>query len=322
MTRYRLLRQLLAISRITAAELARQPFFLLATMLAVLGSVLLPMFTVYRMGDIGRFARDGALAFQSVLGLLVCAYGASVALRGELSAGTAAMVLTKPVGRPTFLLAKYLGIMVPLLWFSLACACATIGAATISEHFSMVDDNYASLPFALLFLGAVPTAMLVGAVVNYSRRTPFSATAFRSLPLLLGATLPLALLSGMLDASALDWSAPLASLLVFLMLAVLAAMCLALSARLRAAPAVCGAVAIFSCGLLSDAYLLPLAATSRMAALLHGILPNFQTFWCADMMARGGISPSYIGWAGLYAALWICLSLLLGIWLFDDSELV
>ena len=291
-------------------------------MLAVLGSVLLPMFTIYRMGDIGRFARDGALAFQAVLGLLVCAYAASVALRGELSSGTAAMVLTKPVGRPTFLLAKYLGILVPLIWFSLACAAASMGAAYISLNFSMVDDQFAAMPFALLFLGAVPCSLLVGAAVNYRYRTPFSAIAFRALPQLLGLVLAGALLGGMVHADDLPWSSALASLTIFLMLAVLAAICLTLSTRLRAAPAVCGAVAIFSCGLLSDAYLLPLAASSRLAALLHGVIPNFQTFWCADMLTRGDLTPGYLGWTALYAALWIGLSLLLGSWLFDDSELV
>ncbi len=316
------LRQLLAIARITAAELSRQPFFLLATMLATLCSVLLPMFTVYRMGDIGRFARDGALAFQSVLGLLICAYGASVALRGELTSGTAAMVLTKPVARSTFFLAKYLGILIPLLWFSLAAACAAMGASYISENFSLVDDDYTAATFALLFIGTVPAALLVAAGVNYRWRTPFSAVAFRCLPLFLGVVLAFAALLGLVSPDDLDWSAPLASLLVLLMLAILAAICLALSTRLRAAPSICGAVAIFSCGLLSDAYLLPLAETRPSAAWLYGVLPNFQTFWCADMLARGGLTPGYIAWACLYALLWILLSLLAGIWLFDDSELV
>ncbi|MDP6848726.1 MAG: hypothetical protein QGI24_08055, partial [Kiritimatiellia bacterium] len=116
-------------------EAVRQPVCLLLSATCVLLTAIIPMVLMHNLGEDGRIARDSGLAFHLVFGLFISGYAACSSLSREMHSGTAAVVLSKPVDRALFFLAKYAGVTVLVFLFS-ACACiSTLLAERTAERF-------------------------------------------------------------------------------------------------------------------------------------------------------------------------------------------
>ena len=87
------LRRLRAIASTTAAELYGQPVVLLLTLGGVAATALIPFLQLHSFGEAGRLARDGGLAYQLVIGLVLAVVAASSSLHDEVANGTAAAAL-------------------------------------------------------------------------------------------------------------------------------------------------------------------------------------------------------------------------------------
>ena len=175
------LKQTAAIARATLVEAIQQPVAFLILLSAVMTTLLVPVFQFHRFGEDGRLARDSGLACMLVFGLVLAAGTAGRTVSGEITRGTAAAALGKPVRRVTFLLAKALGVLAVTMLFWLGVLCATLLAERGSAHFiSHVEyTGYVTDVITLMLaMGGVAVALLVAAARHYYGRRRFGVSAF------------------------------------------------------------------------------------------------------------------------------------------------
>lgn len=316
------LRQFMAIARLALLESLRQPVVLLLTLATVVFTGLLPLLITHVLGDGQRMVRDSALALHLVSGLVLGGYAACASLRDEVRRGTASAILSKPVGRARFLLAKFAGLAAVMALYSLLLALTTILACRTAAQDYLLDF-WGSGPLLLAVVGAV----ISGGLQNYLLRRPFTSRCFGTLLL----TVPAALAwSGRLDpgglpaavyGSALPFDTVPASLLILMAILILTGLSVSLATRLDVVPTLACCASLLMAGLMSDYLFGAAAAHQRLPALLYGLLPNFQHFWAVDALARGPIPWNYVVQAGQYGACYLAGILCAGIVAFRHMEL-
>src|SRR5271170_4858068 len=108
------MRQFLTIATNAFMELIRQPVFLLLMTVSVLFEIFLAVPYYFAFGDEPKLIENSALAVMLLSGLFGAVLSASLSLAREIRSGTALAVLSKPVSRAQFLLAKYAGLAAAL----------------------------------------------------------------------------------------------------------------------------------------------------------------------------------------------------------------
>src|SRR2546430_4959758 len=167
------MRQFITIATNAFMELVRQPVFLLLMTSSALFEIFLATPYYFAFGDEPKLVKNSTLAVMLLAGLLGAVLSASASLAREIRAGTVLAVLSKPVGRAQFLLAKYVGLAVAL---TLLTYVNLIGALLASR---MAFDAYGStdrLALGIFALGLV-VAYLLGGLSNFFLRRPFVSDA-------------------------------------------------------------------------------------------------------------------------------------------------
>ena len=95
-------------------ELIRQPVFLLLMTGSVLFEIFLAVPYYFAFGDEPKLVENSVLAVMLLSGLFGAVLSASSSLAREIRSGTALAVLSKPVSRAQFLLAKFAGLAAAL----------------------------------------------------------------------------------------------------------------------------------------------------------------------------------------------------------------
>src|SRR4030095_16970099 len=108
------MRQFLTIATNAFMELVRQPVFLLLMTTSVVFEIFLATPYYFAFGDEPKLVKNSTLATMLLAGLFGAVLSASASLAREIRAGTALAVLSKPVSRAQFVLAKYLGLIAAL----------------------------------------------------------------------------------------------------------------------------------------------------------------------------------------------------------------
>jgi hypothetical protein len=321
--------QFLALVFLTAVEAVRQPICLLLTSTCVVMTILVPILMMHKFGEEGKLARDSGLALQLVFGLFIGGHAASTSLAREMRGGTAAAILSKPVGRSLFFLSKFGGVALVVVLFSVCAASATLLSERIAERFIIGEGlagYFTDWRTARAALLAVVAAYVVAAAVNYVRRRPFTSSAFWMLLLSLGLAVAWC---GFYDRTGAwrpfsfvyDWRIVPASALVAMALLVLAAVALSLSARLDTVPTLTVCAAVFLAGMLSDYLLGRHAESSAVAAAAYRLVPNWQHYWMCDTLSAGGrISLAYLGVGAVYTLLCAAGVLLIGAAVFQHAD--
>ncbi len=315
------LRSFPAIAAFAALETIRQPLALLLLTAIALLAALLPMITSHTLGETERMMADASLALHLFVGTLFGGFAACHSLSGEIRRGTAATVLSKPVDRAIFFVAKFVGLALVLFSFSVVSTLAgLISVRAVSEPYSI--DFWAVGPL-LMFIAL---AYVAAGAVNFFTRRPFVSDAYRLIVVAMAAAF---LVVGALDreghwqsfGAGYLWPFVSASALVTLVVWLLAALALALASRLETVPTVTICAAAMLLGMMSD-YLLGRSATdSRIAAALYAVAPNWQHFWMADALHAGEEVPlRYVAAAAGYAGFYLMGLLGLGIVLFRHTE--
>ncbi len=305
-------------------ELIRQPVFLLLTTSSAVFCLFLASIPYFAFDDDPKLAKDSVLAVMLLAGLLGSVLCASASLAREIRAGTALAVLSKPVGRAQFLLAKYAGLAGALAVLTYV----NLLAALLSSR--MAYDAYGDTDWValLIFYAAVALAYGMGGFSNFFLRRPFVSDAVMSL--VLTTTLAFVIINFISKEGApqafgqeIDWRMGQASVLILFALWVLAGLALVCSTRLEVIPTLAICSAAFLVGLMSD-YLLSgrVQEGSWWASVLYTVLPNWQLFWLADALEEGKRIPwSYIGTAMGYVLAYVGAALAAGLFLFEDREL-
>ena len=306
-------------------ELVRQPVFLLLTTATAMFEIFLATPFYFAFGDEPKLVKNSVLAAMFLSGLFGAVLSASASLAREIRTGTALAVLSKPVGRAQFLLAKYVGLAGAL---TLIFYVNTVAALVASR---MVFDAYGSTDLAALgiFSAGVAAAYALGGFSNFFLRRPFVSDAVFAL--VVTATVAAFLIfqfthqkQSTYETATVDWRMVPASVLLLFALWILAALALACSTRFDVLPTLAICSAFFLVGLMSD-YLFGRAAEQGAwwGKVLYSVLPNWQQFWLADALETGQTTFhwNYVGKALTYAACYIGAVLAMAVMFFEDREL-
>src|ERR1700749_1504628 len=108
------MRQFFTIANNAFMELVRQPVFLLLMTSSAVFEIFLATPFYFAFGDEPKLVKNSVLAVMLLAGLFGAVLSASASLAREIRSGTALAVLSKPVGRTQFLLAKFTGLALAL----------------------------------------------------------------------------------------------------------------------------------------------------------------------------------------------------------------
>lgn len=318
------MRQFVTIARNTFMESVRQPIFLLLMTASAAFEVFLSCVNYFGFGDEPKLVKNSVLAVMFLSGLFAAVTSASAAVAREIRAGTALAVLSKPVGRAPFLLAKYFGLASAL---SVMIYVNCIAALFASR---MAFDAYGDVDFPALgcFAGAIILGYALAGFTNFFLRRQFMADAVLAVAVMLTLAFVIVLFipkaaSVTAEGGGLDWRLIPASLLILFALWILAGIAVACSTRFEMIPTLAICSTLFLFGLMSD-YLFGRQAESGSwwASILYTITPNWQLFWLADLLESGRQFPwGYLGKAFAYVVGYVGAALAAALLLFEDREL-
>jgi ABC-2 type transport system permease protein len=247
------MRQFITIATNAFMELVRQPVFLLLMTCSAAFEIFLATPYYFAFGDEPKLVKNSTLAVMLLAGLFGAVLSASASLAREIRTGTALAVLSKPVGRAQFLLAKYVGLIAALVVLTYV---NLIGALIASR---MAFDAYGKTDMAAIgiFAAGVIGAYAVGGFSNFFLRRPFVSDAVFALlvTVTLAAYVIFEFTSQMRSSNepgSVDWRLVPAALLILFALFILAGLALACSTRLDMIPTLSICTALFLVGTMSD----------------------------------------------------------------------
>ena len=306
-------------------ELVRQPVFLLLMTGSLLFEIFLAVPYYFAFGDEPKLVENSALAVMLLAGLFGAVLTASSSLAREIRSGTALAVLSKPIGRAQFLLAKYAGLAGAL---TLLTYVNLVGVLLASW---MAFDAYGKTDIAAVSIvaGAVLLAYLLGGFSNFFLRRNFVSDAVIGMVLLvtLAAVVILQFTTQMESMNApahIDWRLLPAGILILFALWILAALATACSTRLDNIPTLAICSAFFLLGLMSDYFFGRRAEEgSWWASALYTVIPNWQLFWLADALESGKdtFHWEYVGKGFVYMVGYAGAALAIGTASFEEREL-
>jgi ABC-type transport system involved in multi-copper enzyme maturation permease subunit len=303
------MRQFVSIAVNAFMELVRQPIYLILMTVSAAFSVFLAAVPYFGFGDDPKLVKDMTLATMLLSGLLTAVLCASASVAQEIRTGTALTVLSKPVSRVSFLLAKFVGLAGTLTLITYTNMVATLLASRMAfDAYGETDTQ--SL---LIYFGLGLLAFAIGGFTNFFLRRTFASDAVWAF--VLCTTIALFIV--------VKFTHLPAGVLILFALFVLAALALACSTRLDTVPTLAVCSGLFLLGLMAD-YLFKGAADagSWWAKAAYAITPNWQQFWLADALEdKKSIPWSYVGKATAYVVAYVGAALSVALALFEDREL-
>jgi len=283
------MRQFITIATNAFMELVRQPVFLLLMTASASFEIFLATPYYFAFGDEPKLVKNSVLAVMLLTGLFGAVLSASASLAREIRAGTALAVLSKPIGRAQFLLAKYFGLAVALAVLTYVNTVAALIAGR------MTFDAYGDTDLAAvgIFAAGVLVAYALGGFSNFFLRRPFVSDAVFALVIMV--TLAAFVIfnftqqtQSLGEMARVGWRMVPAAVLILFALWILAALALACSTRFDMIPTLAICSAFFLVGLMSD-YLFgrPADKGSWWGTVLYTVIPNWQNFWLADALDSG-----------------------------------
>ena len=251
--------QLLAIIRNTFFESVRQPVVLVVLVGASLLIVLSNPLSAFTMDENQRMLIDIGLATIFMAAALLSGFIATSVLGREIANKTALTVISKPVGRPVFVIGKFIGVSLAMMLSTLLLFLVFMLVETHAVLETVRDPIH--LPVIVFGLGGVLLGWLAAAWCNYFYNMVFtSSVIFFTTPLLLLAWLLSINFSP--DFTPRDiglgfkpdlWLAIMSMMMAILMMCAIA---VAISTRAGQLMTILLTVAIFLLGLLSDSIFL------------------------------------------------------------------
>jgi ABC-type transport system involved in multi-copper enzyme maturation permease subunit len=169
--------QLFTIARNTLVEAVRQPIYLVLLGIGVVMLVLGPSLSMYSMepgdGD-NAMLLDMGLSSVFLTSVVLAALTATGVISREIETKTALTVVAKPVGRPVFVMGKFLGVAgaITLAFYVLSLVLLLTVRHRVMQNAS--DDL--DLPVIGFGLGAVLLALGVATLGNYLYGWVFTST--------------------------------------------------------------------------------------------------------------------------------------------------
>ena len=247
------MRQFITIATNAFMELVRQPVFLLLMTSSAVFEIFLATPYYFAFGDEPKLVKNSTLAVMLLAGLLGAVLSASASLAREIRTGTVLAVLSKPVGRAQFLVAKYVGLIVALALLTYVNLIAALLASR------MAFDAYGStdlLAWGIFGLSLV-VAYGLGGFGNFFLRRPFVADAVFGVVVMVTVAF---VIINFFDqhgkarewGTNVDWRLIPAAVLILFALWILAGLALACSTRFDMIPTLAICTGLFLVGIMSD----------------------------------------------------------------------
>lgn len=253
-----MIEQFLAIVRNTFLESIRQPITLIILFIGSIGIVLSNPLSAFTMENDQRMLIDIGLATVFLAGTLLAAFVATNVLTREIENKTVLTVISKPVGRPVFVIGKYFGV----------AGAIVVGTLLMSFVFLLTEEHAVlqtvrqpvHVPVIVFGVGALVLGLGIGVWCNFFYNKVFSSTVIIT-------TTPLAALAYLLSllfSPDFTFQSPavafkpyiwLALICIMVALLVLTAIAVAASTRLSQVLTLAVTVGVFVLGLMSDSLL-------------------------------------------------------------------
>jgi len=305
------------VARNTYRECLREPIFYVLLFTAVFLIGLFPSLSLFVFYEQAKLVADSSMATTLVFGLLAAALCSSYCIAREARDGTMLLLLSKPVHRWVFVLAKISGIIAALTVFTLVCNLASLVSLRVAVDQFRIDFQLLYIYYALLAV-----ASLYGMFRNYHANAPFASAAIYALAALLALLLAqLQFLPFGKDSAPVSWGVAPAFALLFFAVWTMGALTVALATRLQTVPNLIVSSALFFLGLVSNYLIGRHVEGSLLCRTLYALVPNWQFFWMADALASNvAIPASYLFWALVNVVAYIAICATVAIALFRHRE--
>jgi ABC-2 type transport system permease protein len=166
---------LLTIASNTFTETVRQPVFAVVIATAVLTIIFCPALAMFTLDDDNQLLKDVGLSTLMVAGLFLAVFAASSVIAEEIERKTTLTVLTKKLGRHTFIIGKFLGIAAAITLSMVLLAFVLI---MVVRH-GVMQTASDELDTTVIGLGGGAAALtfLISLAGNYFYHWRFSSTA-------------------------------------------------------------------------------------------------------------------------------------------------
>jgi len=316
--------KLFTLTKNTFIETLRQPVYAIIIITALFLFFISPSLTMYSLSDDNKLLRELGLSTLFLASLFIAIFSASGAVAEEIENKTIMTVLSKPVPRPIFIVAKFLGVAAAVALAHYICTIALLMAIRHGVLETASDTH--DWTVISMSAAAVGLAFLLSAFFNYAYDWKFSSTAIVLTAIF--ATLAIVFLS-FIDRNwqfnpqenginALDVAG---SVLLLLAAIIIVALAVALSARFNIVVTLSACLGLFLLGLISDYTFGRFAETHLWARIGRFLVPNLQVFWISDAIYEGSVVPlKYIMISASYALCYTTAILFLAIALFQRRQ--
>ncbi len=316
--------KLFTIAKNTFIETLRQPVYAIIIVAALFLLFISPSLTMYTMSDDNKLLREIGLSTLFLTSLFISIFSASGAVAKEMENKTILTVLTKPVQRPIFIIAKFFGVAFAVVLAHYIC---TIALLMVIRHGVLETVNDLHDWTVIVTAGVVVvTVFLLSAFFNYAYEWKFSSTAI----VLTGifATLGIVFLI-FIDRrwqfnpkdNGINAVDIYGSVLLLLAAIIIVALAVAFSSRFNIVVTLSFCIGIFLLGLVSDYAFGRFAETQLWAKIGRFLVPNLQIFWVSDAIYEGSQIPvKYILITASYALCYTIAILTLAIAFFQRRQ--
>jgi len=306
--------KLYTIAKNTFIETLRQPIYAIIIVAALLLLFISPSLTMYTMSDDNKLLRELGLSTLFLASLFIAIFSASGAVATELENKTIMTVLSKPVQRPIFIIAKFLGVTAAVALAHYICTIALLMAIRHGVLETVNDTHdWTVLSSAAFVVGG---SMLLSAFFNYAYDWKFSSTAIVLAAIF--ATLAIVFLA-LIDRNwqfkpqdnGLNAVDIYGSVLLLMAALIIVALAVALSSRFNIVVTLSACIGIFLLGLVSD-YAFGRFADTQLWARIGRI---------SDAIYEGSKVPlRYVAIGASYALCYTAAILALAIALFQRRQ--
>jgi hypothetical protein len=311
-----------SVSRNTFQETVRQPVYALIVALGMGMLITAPAVSAFTFADDNMLLRDMALSTLLLAGLFLSSVSAASVLSEEIENKTVLTVVSKPVGRATFIIGKYVGVASAILMAMYVLTLCVLMVLRQGVLQRATDES--DMVVLTLGGGALAATLILAGFLNFIYDWKFPATAVAVGAALLSLAF---IVIGMFDREwrlqsfyanvSPDFIKALA--LVSMAVLVLSAIAVAISTRFNTPMTVLVCCLVFLLGIVSDYYF---GNTDGGWGLIpYTLLPIMQAFWMADpLQMKDPIPTDYVLKMVVYTCTYVAAMISLGIAMFQTRE--
>jgi ABC-type transport system involved in multi-copper enzyme maturation permease subunit len=306
-------------------ETVRQPIYGVILLVTTGLLVLNVGVSGYTLDDDNKLLKDLGLSTLLMSGLFLAAFSAAGILSREIENKTVLTVVSKPVSRPLFIFAKFVGLAGAL--FLAFYLCTIVFLLTMRHKVMERASDEFDIPVIFFGCGAMLACVVIAAFCNYLYDMHFSSVAIAlAFPLMTLAIGLVALIGPHWEIQPfgqdfIDGQLIGACLLVFAMILILTAVAVAVSTRFGEVATLTICCIILLLGLASDTLFGQYRETFLLARIAYWIAPNLAFLWVTDALTQQNpITLRYVGMSFGYAVLLVVAYLSIGIAAFQKRE--